>query len=375
MLELEYASSCKTSQTLIMPIECARAYDGLTHLLVDVDEDYDGYDARNFDLGAIFIASVGQPAEHAKIAEIWVTYEMWFYKPRLPRGVSSAAMHAQIYDCATADPLKNFLVMPGSLDGFWTEIDGDGVPRLHYPPGRRNWFTFLYWIENSLATTDVYELDTEDGTISLQLFSDIPGNDTATQVFVDNASAASPNKLMQAFIFSATGLSPSVGLIGGGLITGALGDVFVFALPPNLLTDPRSLSTNAGRVVGGRLNSHSNRMALLDRPTSAVDMNTVKRRANAAQSSKALVAARSRSTAPVAQRKAAEKTQAPGGGHTATRPRSGKRLSSEVKLLSKFLQDENAYEILMELERARNDRICHETGLPSSEEDEKTEGK
>jgi hypothetical protein len=256
MLELEYASSCKTSQTLIMPIECARAYDGLTHLLVDVNEDYDGTDARNFDLGAIFIASVGQPAENAKIAEIWVTYEMWFYKPRLPRGLSAASLHMQLSGCSSADPLTDALVMPGSTEGF-TVTNGD---TLHFPPGTRNWFVLFWWTGPDLATTDAYEFVCDSCTVDLAMFSTYNfGNDTSAEAFVETASAATPTKLMQALIVSCHGSGiASVQLTGGGLISGSYGDVFAFALSPSMVT--KSLSTLVSRVTTGRLNQRSGRV-------------------------------------------------------------------------------------------------------------------
>lgn len=368
MLELEYASSCKTSQTLIMPIECARAYDGLTHLLVDVDEDYDGYDARNFDLGAIFIASVGQPAEHAKIAEIWVTYEMWFYKPRLPRGIATAAFHAQLFNASTADPLNNFLVMPGSMDGFYASSDGTGYCELNFPPGARNWFVYFWWIENSLATTDAFELSTDGGSIVLTMFSNQAGNDADAFVFADTASTASPNRLMQACIFSASSLTPRITLVGGGLITGALGDVFAFALPPNLLTSKRSLSTMAGQIATGRLNTHSNRMSLVP-PPRAVDTNFVRRRAAAAK-----LAPKRADGVQSTERKTPDTTRPSDSTKQITR--SMKRKSSEALLLQRFLdRDDDALELLLEIEKARADRACRESGLYSSEEDGKSETK
>jgi hypothetical protein len=80
---LEYACSQKPSETILMPVECARSNDVLTHLYVAVDEDYQAGDKRLYDLGTLYVGSYGCPAAEAPIAEIWVTYEIAMYKPHL----------------------------------------------------------------------------------------------------------------------------------------------------------------------------------------------------------------------------------------------------------------------------------------------------
>jgi len=80
---MEYACSSKPSSSLIMPVECARVNDVLTHLYISVDEAYLSGDKRLYDLGTLYIGSSGCPTAAAPIAEIWVTYELALFKPRL----------------------------------------------------------------------------------------------------------------------------------------------------------------------------------------------------------------------------------------------------------------------------------------------------
>lgn len=80
---LEYACSNKPSKSILMPVECARKNDVLTHLYIAVDEDYQGGDKRLYDIGRLFVGSFGCPAAEAPIAEIWVTYELALFKPHL----------------------------------------------------------------------------------------------------------------------------------------------------------------------------------------------------------------------------------------------------------------------------------------------------
>lgn len=80
---LEYACSNKPTDSIIMPVECARKNDVLTHLYIAVDNDYLGGDKRFYDIGNLFVGSFGCPTPNVPIAEIWVTYEIALYKPHL----------------------------------------------------------------------------------------------------------------------------------------------------------------------------------------------------------------------------------------------------------------------------------------------------
>lgn len=86
---MEYASSCKPSTSLIMPIECEPRNNSNQHLYVADDLDYEGGDKRLFDLCNIFIGSQGIPTAYTPIAEIWITYEVALFKPViLPRYIT-----------------------------------------------------------------------------------------------------------------------------------------------------------------------------------------------------------------------------------------------------------------------------------------------
>lgn len=84
--QLEYAVSSKPSKSCIMPIECALVNDVITHLYIAIDDNYKGGDPRFYDLGNLYIGSYGVPNTggiSTPIAEVWISYEMAFYKPRL----------------------------------------------------------------------------------------------------------------------------------------------------------------------------------------------------------------------------------------------------------------------------------------------------
>lgn len=82
---LEYACSNKPSDSILMPVECARENSALntTSLYIAVNSDYQGGDKRLYDIGTLYVGSFGCPASEAPIAELWVTYEIGFAKPHL----------------------------------------------------------------------------------------------------------------------------------------------------------------------------------------------------------------------------------------------------------------------------------------------------
>lgn len=80
---MEWAMSQKSSNSLVMPIECARQMDVMTHLYVAQDENYLLGDPRFYNLGNLHIGSEGIQSETARLAEVWVTYCFTFFKPKI----------------------------------------------------------------------------------------------------------------------------------------------------------------------------------------------------------------------------------------------------------------------------------------------------
>jgi len=79
---MENAGTSKISVDLIMPIECARSQTPITHLYVGPVGPNPG-DLRLYDHCKIYVFSQGVPREGVKIAELWITYEVAFFKPTI----------------------------------------------------------------------------------------------------------------------------------------------------------------------------------------------------------------------------------------------------------------------------------------------------
>jgi hypothetical protein len=78
----EYANSCKPSQNMSHPIECASDQLALTELYIRNNQTNPKADPRLYDLGQFSIAVGGQASETI-IGELWATYEVEFYFPKL----------------------------------------------------------------------------------------------------------------------------------------------------------------------------------------------------------------------------------------------------------------------------------------------------
>lgn len=83
----EFSVSGKPSQTLLLPIECKRAQTPVSTLYVRDDATVVGpSDLRLYDLGLMCIGTQGLPAPAASIGELWVSYEVEFFKPNIISG-------------------------------------------------------------------------------------------------------------------------------------------------------------------------------------------------------------------------------------------------------------------------------------------------
>lgn len=80
MENYEFASSAKPSISQIHPVECSSALTPLTKLYVRNGAIPDNADQRLYDLGEFNIATQGMQSNTGVVCELWVTYEVEFYK-------------------------------------------------------------------------------------------------------------------------------------------------------------------------------------------------------------------------------------------------------------------------------------------------------
>lgn len=88
MENYEFCSSTKPSCSMIHPIECAAHQTPVENLYIRTGTVPQGSDARLYDLGTINIATQGLPAVATAIGEIWVSYDIEFFKPNVPQATN-----------------------------------------------------------------------------------------------------------------------------------------------------------------------------------------------------------------------------------------------------------------------------------------------
>lgn len=85
MEQYEFSCSSPPSKSLIHPVECDPNETPIPHLYVRTGALAANQDIKMYDLGLFQIATVGMQAA-ANIGELWITYDVEFFKPRIQPG-------------------------------------------------------------------------------------------------------------------------------------------------------------------------------------------------------------------------------------------------------------------------------------------------
>ncbi|QMW68961.1 capsid protein [Crucivirus-495] len=94
---MEYSTSSKPSQSNIHLIECAPNLNVATHLFIIVDNDYNGKDKRWSDIGNFHIGSQGVPIGAATLGEVWISYQVALFKPKISDVVPAVDLYTDHY--------------------------------------------------------------------------------------------------------------------------------------------------------------------------------------------------------------------------------------------------------------------------------------
>jgi hypothetical protein len=107
MENYEFANSCKPSLSMMHPVECAKSQTPIDYLYIRTGAIVAGSDQRLYDLGQFFIATAGMQANTGVIGELWCTFEVELYKPKLVSSIGSELLtdHWQLKSVTNAAPL------------------------------------------------------------------------------------------------------------------------------------------------------------------------------------------------------------------------------------------------------------------------------
>jgi len=131
MLNSQFSCSRKPSESFIHPIECKKAWTPYNLNWVRTTDTFPtGGDPRTYDLGNLYVATEGMQAASGNVGELWVTYEVEFFKQQLlPLGAEVAADHLYV-----AAPTSSLLLGAASTFDTASTLGGTHDGGTYYFP-------------------------------------------------------------------------------------------------------------------------------------------------------------------------------------------------------------------------------------------------
>jgi hypothetical protein len=221
MENYEFACSAKPSASFVHPIECQSNLDANTHLYIRQGA-FVG-DQRLYDLGNFQVAVQGMAFTGGVIGELWATYEIEFFKPKIVNGLLSASDHIQLSGVSSVNPLGS------SNTRVHTGINGAiGGQSYVFPLNTVGRFLVTYSCVGTVQALTAPALTFTNCTVIANTFQN------GTVSVVSNTGSTAAN-FLQEFTVQVTpsGFTSSAGFSqiawgsAGSLPTGAIGDLFV----------------------------------------------------------------------------------------------------------------------------------------------------
>lgn len=199
MENTEFGISCKPSCSMIHAIECARNQTAISELYVRPGTVPANADIRLYDLGKFYIASTGVQGTSVNLGELWVSYDITFFKAiQLVPGVGLLQAHYRL-DPAQVATLP-FAVLAGApvFDTIGLTFPAGGLSftfPLSIPVGSQ-WLVIAQWQSGSNQTNST-AVATSFGLANGLVNSNFWQGDTAHGFYVPNQSATNATNLRQ----------------------------------------------------------------------------------------------------------------------------------------------------------------------------------
>lgn len=146
MLNYEYSSSCKPSESVLHMIECDPKQSVLTELYTRTGELPSNKDLKFYDLGKFQIATVGFQGTSVNIGELHVTYQVRLLKPKLfsTLGEDIANYQTGCTDYTNALPLGSGTYVPNASNNMDLVVTGTSMrfPLSNVP---ETFLVYLAW--------------------------------------------------------------------------------------------------------------------------------------------------------------------------------------------------------------------------------------
>lgn len=117
----EFAQSGKPSETMTHFVECARGATPLTNLYIASEPESQKGDERFYNFGTFILANQGIPASNAVLGELWVSYQIRLFKPKL--SLEDAAKDKYFGWNLRCQPVQDGSVIVASNDAPFGNVD------------------------------------------------------------------------------------------------------------------------------------------------------------------------------------------------------------------------------------------------------------
>lgn len=223
MENYEFACSTKPSMSVIHPIECEPHETPLTELFVrNVNTTLlSNSDLRLYDFGNFYIATNGLQAANVNLGELWVSYDIEFFKPKiLTVPVLQMADHWQMTNPSTSAYLgATQTLTSGSNLGSTLTANSFTIPSSF------NGLVFMsYYVGGSVANTTAMTITTSAGISRQNLWINNSGS------VVNPANSASQGGYLMNIIFRCSA-GGTVTFSGATIPTSGNADLYLIAMP------------------------------------------------------------------------------------------------------------------------------------------------
>lgn len=224
MMNHHFSSSCKMSDSMLHPIECAEGMTpkGIFHVRTGLEPP--NADLRLTDIGSFSIATVGAQAAGINVGELHVTYEIVFMKPQPLSQIGADVLVNKIFNNAGVTTAAYFGgVSSIALRPFSTLNITYTTNQLRFPPLLQtgSFLVMISWNGANTAAVNPPSVALTNCTIPL-LF--VNGTNGSIQAPVPSASAS---QCVLIFVVNINAANAFIQLSGGTLPTSAQVDVIV----------------------------------------------------------------------------------------------------------------------------------------------------
>ncbi|UBZ25025.1 capsid protein [Chicken proventriculitis-associated circular virus 10] len=230
MENAQFSNSIKPSDSCLHLIECARQSSVLSNLYVRTDNVNSAQqDIRFYDLGNFYIASTGCQGTSVNLGELWVTYEVELYKPKLWAELGETSDFYNAYNItgvAAATPFGTSGTLVESANSNIT-ISIDYTNRILTLPASsapKSYLFRIYWRGTRTASLNPPGSTYTNANVVQTPFVVSSGLTQAAAVASPDSNVASLSLwLVDEIVFetSGNGLIPSITFDGAGTLPGS----------------------------------------------------------------------------------------------------------------------------------------------------------